>query len=122
MRCFKYNLDSSIHTSPDLNSYDFNQTVNFSCDDDQILYGPSSARCTQNGWEYNGPSWPVCGSKWAGFLLYLNGNYFSMNYVNVLDNYVDMQEKCNQNFKKNSESINKCPHVTSNMSDATYLY
>lgn len=53
---------------------------------------------------------------------FLNGNYFSMNYVNVLDNYVDMQEKCNQNLKKNSESINKCPHVTSNMSDATYLY
>lgn len=25
---------------------------------------------------------------------------FSMNYVNVLDNYVDMQEKCKQNFGK----------------------
>lgn len=65
IRCFKYNFDSSIHTSPDLNSYDFNQTVNFSCDDDQILYGPSSARCTQNGWEYNGPSWPVCGNRYC---------------------------------------------------------
>lgn len=54
-----------IHMSPLKSVYDINETVTFHCYDNRsfMVYGPSSARCTQNGWEYDGPSVPVCGCK-----------------------------------------------------------
>lgn len=63
IQCFKYSPEKTMHVSPDLETYDYNQTINFYCDENQIVYGPTSARCTGNGWEYDGPSVPACGNK-----------------------------------------------------------
>lgn len=66
-------LDSEINTPPDKtfvinvsplkSSYDFNETVNFYCGANQMVYGLSSAKCTENGWKYDGSSRPACGCK-----------------------------------------------------------
>lgn len=53
-----------MHVSPDKDSYDFNETVYFHCGEEQMVYGSLSARCAQNGWEYDSPSLPLCGRKW----------------------------------------------------------
>lgn len=53
-----------INVSPLKNSYDFNDTVNFHCGANQMVYGPSSARCTENGWQHDGLSLPACGCKY----------------------------------------------------------
>lgn len=73
IQCYKYVLDSEINTPPDKtfvinvsplkSSYDFNETVNFYCGANQMVYGPSSAKCTENGWKYDGSSRPACGCK-----------------------------------------------------------
>lgn len=52
-----------MHVSPDKDSYDFNETVYFHCGEEQMVYGSHSARCAQNGWEYDSPSLPLCGQR-----------------------------------------------------------
>nr|XP_034313443.1 sushi, von Willebrand factor type A, EGF and pentraxin domain-containing protein 1-like [Crassostrea gigas] len=60
VRCYKHRLNTTSIVSPDKNDYSYNEPVHFHCDGDHILHGPSSARCTENGWKYDGPSLPVC--------------------------------------------------------------
>lgn len=61
IHCHKSSFNSTINLSPDKDYYIFHEPVHFSCDGDQLLHGSASARCTENDWEYNGPSEPVCG-------------------------------------------------------------
>lgn len=65
VRCYKHRLNTTSIVSPDKNDYSYNEPVHFHCDGDHILHGPSSARCTENGWKYDGPSLPVCRRKWV---------------------------------------------------------
>lgn len=61
IRCSKESLVHGLYISPDKDSYDFNETVYFHCGEEQMVYGSHSARCAQNGWEYDSPSLPMCG-------------------------------------------------------------
>lgn len=62
--CSKESLVHGLYVSPEKFSYDFNETVYFHCEGEQMVYGSTSARCAQNGWEYETPSQPMCGRKW----------------------------------------------------------
>lgn len=71
IRCSKESLVHGLYISPDKDSYDFNETVYFHCGEEQMVYGSHSARCAQNGWEYDSPSLPMCGRKWVMLAVFL---------------------------------------------------
>ena len=63
IRCSRNTELGDIIATPDKNFYDFNETIHFQCAGDKAVYGPTSARCSEQGWEYEGSSMPVCASK-----------------------------------------------------------
>lgn len=63
IRCSRNTELGDIIATPDKNFYDFNETIHFQCAGDKTVYGPTSARCSEQGWEYEGSSMPVCASK-----------------------------------------------------------
>lgn len=79
IRCSKESLVQGLDISPDKDSYDFNETVYFHCGEEQMVYGSHSARCAQNGWEYDSPSLPMCGRKWVMLAVFLNAVSYMIN-------------------------------------------
>lgn len=71
LRCSRNTELGDIIATPDKNFYDFNETIHFQCAGDKTVYGPTSARCSEQGWEYEGSSMPVCASKCETVSLFL---------------------------------------------------
>nr|XP_022312914.1 E-selectin-like [Crassostrea virginica] len=66
IRCRKVPELQGVGVTPDKISYDFNETISFHCSDyRRRVYGPTSARCSEQGWEYDGPSLPVCENRFC---------------------------------------------------------
>nr|XP_022312913.1 complement component receptor 1-like protein [Crassostrea virginica] len=98
IRCSRNTELGDIISTPDKNFYDFNETIHFQCAGDKTVYGPTSARCSEQGWEYEGSSMPVCANRYCDVTwLHRQGMYLTPNVDGKAPVGTRLQANCLQN-------------------------